>query len=115
MPKGDIVADTLNKQIGARVRAQREYLGITREGLCDYVNISPQFLSEIERGVKGVSAETLHKLCEGLGVSADFVLMGKKSVADVSMISRTLATLDEKYIPLAEELLKTFFKTVALK
>jgi len=115
MQKGDFVANVLNKQIGARVRAQREYLGITREGLCDYVNISPQFLSEIERGVKGVSAETLYKLCEGLGVSADFVLMGKKSVADVSMISRTLATLDEKYIPLAEEMLKTFFKTVALK
>jgi len=107
--------ESLNKQIGARVRAQRDYLGITREGLCNYVNISPQFLSEIERGVKGVSAETLYKLCEGLGVSADFVLMGKQSVADVSMISRTLATLDEKYIPLAEEMLKTFFKTVVLK
>jgi len=107
--------ETLNKQIGARVRAQREYLGITREGLCGFVSISPQFLSEIERGVKGVSAETLYKLCEGLGVSADFILMGKKSVSDVSMISRTLATLDEKYIPLAEEMLKTFFKTVSLK
>ena len=107
--------DTLNKQIGIRIRAQREYLGITREGLCNYVSISPQFLSEIERGVKGVSAETLYKLCEGLGVSADFILMGKKSVSDVSEISRTLATLDEKYIPLAEDMLKTFFKTVALK
>ena len=115
MLKGDIMADALNKQIGARVRAQREYLGITREGLCDYVNISPQFLSEVERGIKGVSAETLCKLCEGLGLSADFVLMGKQSVSEVSMISRTLATLDEKYIPLAEELLKTFFKAIALK
>jgi transcriptional regulator with XRE-family HTH domain len=109
------VVDGLNKQIGARIRAQREYLGITREGLCNYVNISPQFLSEIERGVKGVSAETLYKLCDGLGVSADFVLMGKQSISDVSMISRTLSTLDEKYIPLAEDLLKTFFKTVSLK
>jgi len=110
-----VVIDNLNKQMGARIRAQREYLGITREGLCNYVSISPQFLSEIERGIKGVSAETLYKLCEGLGMSADFVLMGKNSISDVSMISRTLATLDQKYIPLAEDLLKTFFKTVALK
>jgi len=107
--------DSLNSKIGTRIRAQREYLGITREGLCNYVSISPQFLSEIERGVKGVSAETLYKLCEGLGVSADYVLMGKQSVSDVSMISRTLSTLDEKYIPLAEDMLKTFFKTVSLK
>jgi len=107
--------ENLNKKIGERVRSQREYLDITREGLCNYVNISPQFLSEIERGVKGVSAETLYKLCEGLGVSADFILMGKKSISDVSMISRTLSTLDEKYIPLAKDLLKTFFKTISLK
>ena len=106
---------TLNKQIGSRVRAQREYLGVTREGLCNYVNISPQFLSEIERGVKGVSAETLYKLCEGLGISADFVLMGKESPADVSAIIKMLSTLDEKYLPLAEDLLKTLFKVIALK
>ena len=105
----------LNKQMGARIRAQREYLGITREGLCDYVNISPQFLSEIERGIKGVSAETLYKLCNGLGISADYILMGKDSITDVSMILKLLSTLDKKYIPLAEDLLKTFFKTVSLK
>ena len=107
--------DSLNSKIGTRIRAQREYLGITREGLCNYVSISPQFLSEIERGIKGVSAETLYKLCEGLGISADYVLMGKTSISDVSMISRTLSTLDEKYIPLVEDLLKTFFKTISLK
>ena len=105
----------LNKQVGARVRAQREYLGLTREGLCDYVDISPQFLSEIELGKKGTSADTLYKLCEGLGISADYVLMGKENPAYTSSITKTLATLDEKYIPLAEELLKTFFKTVAFK
>ena len=107
--------DELNKQIGARVRTQRECLGITREGLCNYVNISPQFLSEIERGIKGVSAETLYKLCNGLGVSADYILMGKSNPADISMIVATLSTLDEKYIPLAEDLLKAFIKAIALK
>ena len=110
-----VVGGTLNKQIGLRVRAQREYLGITREGLCNYVNISSQFLSEIERGVKGVSAETLYKLCEGLGVSADYILMGREQQADVSTIIKTISTLDAKYIPLAEDLLKTFIKTVNIK
>ena len=106
---------TFNKQIGIRVRAQRELLGLTREGLCNYVSISPQFLSEIERGVKGISAETLCKLCEGLCISADFILMGREAMSDISTIAKTLATLDEKYVPLAEDLLKTFVKTVAVK
>ena len=104
-----------NKQVGARIRAQREFLGITREELCNYVSISPQFLSEIERGVKGASAATLYKLCEGLNISSDVVLMGKEKPADVSEITATLATLDEKYVPHAEELLKAFVKAVGLK
>ena len=107
--------EELNNRIGKRVRTQREFLGITREGLRDYVNISPQFLSEIECGVKGVSAETLYKLCEGLGLSADYLLMGKENPADVSAILATLSTIDEKYLPLADDLLKTFIKTIALK
>ena len=109
------MSDALNKQIGARVRTQREYLGVTREGLCDFVSISPQFLSEIERGVKGASAETLFKLCEGLKISSDVVLMGKEKPADVSDIAATLSMIDEKYITLANELLKTFIKTISLK
>jgi len=104
-----------NLKIGARIRAQREFLGISRENLCNFVNISPQFLSEIERGVKGASAETLFKLCEGLNISADTVLMGKEKLSDVSEITATLAMLDEKYLPFAEDLLKTFVKTIALK
>ena len=104
-----------NKKIGARVRAQREFLGISRECLCNYVSISPQFLSEIERGIKGASAETLYKLCNGLKLSADYVLMGRERDEDVSEIVSTLAMLDQKFLPFAEELLKTFVKAVAEK
>lgn len=101
-----------NQQIGARIRKQREYLGLTREKLCGSISLSPEFLSEVERGVKGMSSATLYKLCKGLGVSADVVLMGKEVPANVSPIIDTLATLDEKYLPLAEELLKTFIKAI---
>lgn len=104
-----------NKQIGMRIRAQREQLQLTREGLCNDITISPQFLSEIERGVKGVSAETLYKLCRALGLSADYVLMGKQKDADTSGIHAALSRLDEKYIPLAEDILIAFFKAVSLK
>jgi transcriptional regulator with XRE-family HTH domain len=104
-----------NKRIGSRIRVQRELLGFTRENLCNHVSISPQFLSEIERDVKGTSAETLCKLCEGLCLSADALLLGKEKPADISHIVAMLSTLDEKYLPLAEDLIKTFVKTVTLK
>lgn len=105
----------LNKEIGARLRAQREYLGLSREEVSGYIDISPQFLSEVERGVKGASAKMLYRLCEGLKISADYVLMGKENYPDTSKITNTLAMLDKKYIPLAEEMLKTFIKVVSIK
>ena len=105
----------LNNRVGARIREQREFLGFSQEKLSESVGISPQFLSEIERGIKGASAATLYKLCEGLNISSDVVLMGKEKPADVSEITATLAMLDEKYVPHAEELLKAFVKAVGLK
>ena len=100
----------LNTQIGKRLRDRREYLEISREKLCENVNISPQFLSEVERGVKGLSVDKFLALCEGLGLSADFALRGRESLSDVSPIIEMLATLNQSYIPLAEDMLKTFLK-----
>ena len=105
----------LNTELGKRLRERREYLNITREKLCELVDISPQFLSEVERGVKGLSVDKFLALCEGLGLSADYALRGKEAPSDVSPIIEMLATLDQEYIPLAEDMLKTFFKTVAMK
>lgn len=105
----------LNQKIGARIRRQRELLGLTREELCNFVAISPQFLSEIERGVKGVSAEMLYNLCKGLGASADYVLMGKEKEPDVSEITALLMTVDERYLPLVEDVLKGLFKIISTK
>jgi len=36
-------------------------------------------------------------------------------LADVSQVVAMLATLDEAYIPLAEDVLKAFFQAVAMK
>ena len=45
-----IKKETLNKQIGRRVRDMREYHEMTREQLAEYADISVQFLSTIESG-----------------------------------------------------------------
>jgi len=101
-------------EIGMRIRRKREELHLTREQLCSAIDISPHFLSEIERGKKGASAETVIKLCKGLFVSADYLLLGKEQLADVSDLITSIKKIDTKYIPLAEDHLKTFLKTVSL-
>ena len=49
--------------VGKRIRRIRSQLELTREQFAEQVGISPQFLAEIENGKKGMSADTIFKIC----------------------------------------------------
>lgn len=49
---------------------------MTREGFAEKVDISAQFLTDIERGRMGASLETVLKICSVLGVTTDTILRG---------------------------------------
>ena len=98
----------LNKQIGQRIRAKREYIGLSREKFSEMIGISPQFLAEIESGKKGMSLSTLCKVCIGLSTSADYVVLGKERENDISDIAEVLRNLDPESLPYAEEIIKAF-------
>lgn len=67
----------MDKQIGYRIRKQRELLGYTREQLAEKLEVSPKFCSDIEIGAKGMSIETLCKISKELPLSTDYILFGK--------------------------------------
>lgn len=67
------------KEIGKRIhqiRIQNEY---TQAEFAETIDISINFLSEIENGKKGLSQETLAKICIKMNVSADYILFGKNT------------------------------------
>lgn len=64
------------KEIGSRIRAQRELLGYTREFLAEKLDVSAKFCSDIELGVKGMSLTTLMKISEILYINTDYILFG---------------------------------------
>lgn len=64
------------KEIGARIRARRESLGMTREDLGRMLDVTGKFVADIEYGEMGVSIKTLYKLKQILGVSTDYILDG---------------------------------------
>lgn len=66
-------------KIGKRIhqiRLQNEY---TQAEFAEEIDISVNFLSEIENGKKGLSHDTLIKICLKMNVSADYILFGKKT------------------------------------
>ena len=68
------------KEIGTRIRTQRELLGYTREVLAEKIGVSSKFCSDIENGVKGMSVETLCKFSKELFLTTDYILFGKNGV-----------------------------------
>ena len=40
----------LNRELGSRIRARREALGISRETLAERLDVTPHYLGEVERG-----------------------------------------------------------------
>jgi len=72
----------INIEIGEQIKLAREGAGITQEQLAEQVEVSPQYVSDLERGVVGVSIATLKRICISLQVSSDQLLFGKKCVED---------------------------------
>ena len=66
-------------EIGSRIKALREARGYTREELAERAEISSKFLYEVEKGRKGLSADTLLKISRTLSCSCDYILSGVKS------------------------------------
>lgn len=63
------------KAIGARIRELRG--GIFQQDLATYLEISQGQLSKIERGILAPTPETLIRLVEKFGKTADWILTGK--------------------------------------
>lgn len=102
----------LDIQIGQRVRTKREQKKMSREKLAECIDVSPQFLAQIELGRRGMSSATLFKICNALSSSADYILLGKDRENDLSSFYEMLSNLDPKYLAYAEDLLKTFILAV---
>ena len=99
--------------IGKRVRRQRENLSLSREQFAERIDISMQFLAEIENGTKGMSAETLYKICDRTGVSSDYLLFGKQASGGVAApISETLRKIPAQYTDLADDALRVILKVI---
>ena len=67
------------KEIGERIRRLRLSLDETQQQFSEAVCITPNFLSELENGKKGLSCETLYNICENRNVSADYLLFGEET------------------------------------
>ncbi len=87
-----------------RIRKAREQAGYTRERFSELLDVSVSYMAEVERGRTNLSLKTFVKICNLLGLSADYLLFGEERSADLDLLDK-LHRLDEKYLPLVNTLL----------
>lgn len=88
-----------------RIRKAREDMGYTREQFAEKLDVSVSYLAELERGRTGISVKLLVKVCQVLGLSADYVLFGKDRTEDARRLE-AIHRIDEKYLPLLDKMVE---------
>lgn len=84
--------------MGIRIAQSRKALHMTQEQLAEKMGVSLQTVSCIELGKKAIRPENLANLCIHLGVTADYVLLGKRSECQMSgLVEKLSALTPEEY------------------
>lgn len=78
------------KEMGARIKARRSALGMSREDLAKRMSVTAKTIANIEYGEKGLSLKNLYKLKQVLGVSIDFLMDGDNAFEGVEDKRRML-------------------------
>ena len=66
----------INIEIGERIKKAREKKNLTQEKLAEAIDVSTQYISDLERGVVGASLSTMKAVCVVLDVTSDSLLFG---------------------------------------
>ena len=86
-----------------RIRQAREDMGYTREQFAEKLDVSVSYMAEVERSRTGISVKMLIKICNLLGLSADYILFGTDRDSDAAL-SDKIHRIDQKYIPLLNKI-----------
>jgi transcriptional regulator with XRE-family HTH domain len=66
-------------ELGARVRARREELGLSQEALAAQTGVHWTFIGQVERGQRNISLHNLLKVAAGLGVDPGELVTGLRA------------------------------------
>ena len=76
--------------IGKRIRTLRRQAGLTQEQLAERANLSPSYLSHVERGTKRLSLDALEQIAEALAVPMTSLLTSQTSDGSAPLLPEAL-------------------------
>lgn len=96
------------REIGKRIQNKRKELKITQEKLSEIIDVSPSYISEIERGSSICSLSTIVNIAKILDLSLDYLVFGITEKNVDGVFTNILNTIPVKnrnlYISLCENI-----------
>ena len=99
------------KLIGIRIMQRRKSCGLTQEELSETIGFSKNHLSSIERGKFVPTTQFIFKICNVLGETPDYYLIGKLS-EDADEITELVRCLPDNAQHMCCTLLKTLLQEI---
>lgn len=72
---------TSTSDIGIRIKKCRKASGLTQAEVAERMDLSVNYVSDLENGKKNMSMLTIANLCQCFNKSADYFLFGKEDIA----------------------------------
>ncbi len=106
------IKDNNNVAIGERIKSIRLKRNLTQEMLAEKVNLgSAQQISDIERGLCGLSVAKLMDFCRILEIDADYLLFGTVTRDAENPLNKYLSKMTPEQSRCVEELIIAYAKS----
>ncbi|MCI9626800.1 MAG: helix-turn-helix transcriptional regulator [Clostridia bacterium] len=108
--------DDTNIAIGARIKELRLKKNMTQEIFAEKAEIcSGQQVSNIERGISGLSISKLIDVCKVLEIEADYLLFGIRTGNEETQLHKYLKQMTYEQYQYASEFIKAYVKSCGLE
>ena len=108
--------DKNNAEIGERIKEIRLKRHMTQETLSEKAGVcNPQQISNIERGLSGMSVAKLKDLCTALDIDADYILFGVSTHNVESMLNKYIKEMTNEQASNLLEMVKAYAKTCGIE
>ena len=109
---GDVSLPLSQSALHALLKAAREQADITQEQLAERIDVSTQYVSDLERGVVGISVPTLKNLCVALGISSDRILFGQAQGSSMPALTDKCRVLSPSQSAMLADIIDSFIQAI---
>ena len=104
--------ENLLQEIGQRITARRKQLRMTQEELSEMAGVTSQTISNAELGKKGLRPENIIRLCSAMEISPDYLLLGRISEEDISVLNRKVSQLSPEQYRHLEDIVDSYISAL---